>query len=344
MRARGIGSKAERRALIGVLATVLLGASAGCGGDEAGTSGRVASMVAVPAEPAEATAGRAAEQAPAVASIELEPRRPIAGARLRARAKLAPGSRANGARPEIAYRWLTRSGRSLGEGPELDTAGLEPGTVVVVVAQATAGDRTGEPFEREVRLAAQDSQIALVVIGARDGRQVGRTLTAVVETTDESDGFDAVELEWRVDGERAGDGEALDTSPFAPGDVVELRARLADAGENARVVHAEPLVLERGAPPEITSQPAVAVENGELRYAIAARSPLPGAELRFELLKGPDGMAVDPERGVLRWRPAPDQRGRFEVEVAVMDQWGSGVAQSFAVQADSNAAPPAAAR
>jgi hypothetical protein len=285
--------------------------------------------------------GAGVDAAPVVARIELDPARPVAGARIRARAKLAP---TRGRKPEVAYRWQTASGRALAEGPELDTAGLEPGTVVEVVATPSDGEREGLPFTQRVHVAGQSSQIALVVIDARAGKSVGSLLEAVIETTDETDGFDAVEYEWRVAGKRVGTEEALDTTPFAPGDVVELRARLTDEAGGGRKVHAEPIVLERSAPPAITSTPEVAVENGELRYAIAASSPVRGAQLHFELLKGPDGMKVDPASGVLRWRPAPSQRGRFDVEVAVMDQWGSGVAQAFAVQADAQTAPPASPR
>ena len=62
-----------------------------------------------------------------------------------------------------------------------------------------------------------------------------------------------------------------------------------------------------------------------------------------ELVKGPEGMTVDAESGLVHWRPKSEQRGRFEVEVAAVDQWGSGVAQRFAIGADSGAAPAAAA-
>jgi Putative Ig domain len=109
-------------------------------------------------------------------------------------------------------------------------------------------------------------------------------------------------------------------------------------------VRAEPLVLERSASPAITSKPQVVEAEGEFRYAVQAASPVPGAKLRFELLEGPDGMTIDPATGVVRWRPASGQHGRFDVEVAVMDQWGSGVAQSFAIQSNSPEAPPASPR
>lgn len=318
----------------------LAGLAQACGGDEQ-KDARVASMVATPSEATgEATAmgGSDRSGAPVIEAIEIRPKRPIAGARLSAKARFAPGT---AARSEIAYQWRTGTGRVLGDGRELDTSGLEPGTTVEVVATPVAGDEAGVEFSHRFKLADAAKQIALVVIDAAEGKSVGSVLRAVVETTDESDGFDVAALEWRVGGQVVGEGEELETASFAPGDVVELRARLSGGG--GRPIPAEPMVLERSAPPEIRSTPTAAIEGGLFRYAIDASSPARGAKLRFELLKGPQGMRVDPATGVVEWRPETGQRGRFDVEVGVLDQWGSGVAQSFAIQADPRVAPPASA-
>lgn len=328
----GTGLEAGLGTLLAVAMTCLA-----CGGDERPKE-RVAAMVEMPADEAEATV---ADQPPVIEAIELEPKRPVAGTRIRAKARLAAS---RGPRAEVDYQWQTSSGRDLGRGPELDTQGLDAGATVEVLATPAAGEETGETFVYRFKLVDAASQVALVLIDAREGKSVGSILKAVVETTDESDGFDAVALEWRVEGKRVGEEDELDTASFAPGDVVELRAYLDGETESRRAIRAEPIVLERGAPPEISSTPSSGIEGGLFRYAVAASSPVRGAELRYELLKGPEGMAVDPATGVVQWRPGVSQRGRFDVEVAVKDQWGSGVAQAFSIQADARLAPPAAAR
>lgn len=340
MGSRGFaGSSVRAYGSIG-LVIALAGLAQACGGDE-GKDGRVASMVApLAAEVEEAGAAGAGERAgaPVIEAIEIRPKRPVAGARLSAKARFAPGTPARG---EVAYQWRTGTGRVLGDGRELDTTGLEPGAIVEVVATPISADQAGAELSHRFKLADAAKQIALVVIDAPEGKRVGSVLRAVVETTDESDGFDVAALEWRVGGETVGDEEELDTSPFAPGDVVELRARLADEGE--RPIPAEPIVLEQSAPPEIRSTPTAGIEGGLFRYAIEAASPARGAKLRYELLKGPQGMTVDASTGVVEWRPGSSQRGRFDVEVAVLDQWGSGVAQRFGIHADPRTAPPASA-
>jgi hypothetical protein len=147
-----------------------------------------------------------------------------------------------------------------------------------------------------------------------------------------------------VNGEVAGSEGELDTTAFSPGDVVELRARLETEDGVTRPVTGKPVALARGEVPEILSEPHAGVENGLFRYQLRARSNAEGAKLSYELLKGPDGMTVDAKSGVVLWRPTTEQRGRFDVEVAVKDQWGSGVAQFFALQADAPGQPPAASR
>lgn len=323
------------------LAVLMAGAGLGCGAEEAG-GGRVAAMVATAVE---ADGASVLEGPPRIESIAFEPARPVAGGRLRARARVEnPGGRKTG----VEYRWQTASGRELGRGPELDTKGLEAGTVVEVVATPSLGDEAGEAHVQRVRLASPASQLALVVIDAPEGRRVGSRLRAFVETTDEDAGFDEFELEWRVAGDVVGTDAELDTAPFQPGDVVELRAWLAEAaadgGRRGRPVNAVPTVLEPSLAPEIVSEPGSGLAGGLFRYAVRASSPSAGAKLRFELRKGPEGMKVDPATGVVEWRPAPDQRGRYEVEVAVLDQWGSGIAQVFAIGAEPPAPPPASPR
>jgi hypothetical protein len=330
----------SRRIRFGMAIVLAYGALA-CGQGEE-KSGRVASMVAQSVEPLDE---RAVVGPPAVASIELEPRRPVAGARLRAKALLRD---ARGQKVGVDYQWQTASGRPLAEGRDLDTTGLEPGSVVEVVATPRYDEQSGEPFTHRFRLEAEASQIAVVVIDSRDGKSVGSLLRAVVATTDDEAGFDEVALEWRVAGKLVGNDEDLDTTPFRPGDVVELRARpaeeLAEESGRSRPVHAEPIVLEPSPAPAITSKPSSGVEDGRYRYVMQAESPVRGAQLRYELLKGPEGMTVDAESGLVEWHPKTGQRGPFDVEVAVMDQWGSGMAQGFAISTDSTVAPPAAAQ
>ncbi|HKK52015.1 MAG TPA: hypothetical protein VKA74_10525 [Myxococcota bacterium] len=294
------------------------------------------------------TTGSAAERGdsratsgPILDSLRIDPPRPAPGRLVEAQARATDAA---GRGLPVEFRWRTGRGRSLGEGDRLDTTGLDPGRTIELVAIAT--DESGERTEQVLsfRLEQPSAEISWVAIDDSRGRTPGTVLSSVVETSDRLGVLPEPEIEWLVDGEVVGREEELDTTPFLPGSVIELRATLGPAKGSSRSVTSRPIVLARGEPPEIVSLPDGEIEGGLFSYRVQARSPEPGAELRYRLLTSPEGMSVDARSGVVRWRPNPEQRGRFEVEVGVVDQWGSGAAQSFSIQAESPVSFPARAR
>jgi hypothetical protein len=332
----------ERRGVVvtlGMLALVTIIAS-GCGREDE-TNPRTASMVATTRTGANARSGP--NQAPVVDSLAIHPARPTSGRVVEAHAK---ASDPDGDVPSVIYRWRSEDGELLGEGRELDTSGMRPGRRIEVVAIANDGVTDSSPAVLGFRLgdSSSDMEISLVAIDASEGTTPGSILRAVVEATNEGSGRFDPELEWRIRDEVVGTDDELATGSFQPGDVVVLRARLGSEHSRSRSVSSAPIRLTRGAAPVIESEPLAGIEGGLFRYQVRARSPEPEASLAFELLQGPEGMQIDARTGVVQWRPAPEQRGRFPIEIAVRDQWGSGVAQSFELVADPPESPPASAR
>jgi len=323
-----------RRAISIVVGMTFIGLT-GCGGDEA-SDARVPSMISTSAPTARSADG--VNEAPRIDSVQIKPARPAPGRVVQA---VVMASDPDGDRTHVTYRWQTDRGRLLGEERTLDTSGMEAGSRLEMVAIARDDALESEPAIHRFRLAESSVEVALVVIDAPDGTEPGAVLTAVVEVSGAGSRGAREEIEWQVNGEVVGTDEELDTTGFAPGDIVVVRAWV-DGGEGrSRPVSSRPVQLGRGQGPEIVSKPEGAIEDGVFRYQMQARSPAPNAELAYELLEGPEGMAIDARSGAVEWRPAAAQRGKFKVEVAVKDQWGSGVAQSFVIQADAPPAPPA---
>jgi hypothetical protein len=298
-------------------------------------------MVRADSVPAEQS-HRGVNQPPTVDGLRTTPSRPAPGRVVEAEADV---SDPDGGIARVSFRWQTARGRVLGEGDRLDTRGLEPGTKIVLVAVATDGIDESEEVTHEFRLQQPSIEVGLIAIDDSEGTAPGSLLKAVVESTDEQGERFETELEWLVNGEVVEtDEEELETDAYSPGDVVELRAAIDSERGRSRTVTSQPVVLTRGEAPTIVSQPTAEFTGGLFQYRMQARSPMPGAELTFQLLSGPEGMAVDARSGVVAWRPMPEQRGKFQVEVGVVDQWGTGAAQAFVIQADSPGAPPASAR
>lgn len=92
--------------------------------------------------------------------------------------------------------------------------------------------------------------------------------------------------------------------------------------------------------PLITSTPPAAVSLGSsLRYDVKA-SDANGDRLSYTLLQNPDGMVIDPERGVLIWTPKSGQVGRSAVELEVADGNGGTARQSFELVVKGANLPP----
>lgn len=309
-----------------------------CGGAE-DEGARVPSMTG---NSASARADRAGpNEAPTIEGVSLSPARPVPGRKIGVRVEVDDP---DGDRTTLSYEWRTADGRVLGSGRNLETIGLQPGASLELEVVASDGIAESEAFVESFSLAEPSVAVALVGIESDDGNRPGTILEAYVESTDESVGGYDVLYSWTVDGVEVGNDDELDTARLSPGDVVVLAVQFEFNDRITRPVRSSPFVLGRGAAPEIVSSPEAGIEGGVFRYQMEATSEVAGAEIEYALIEGPEGMRVDPTSGQVEWRPAPGQTGRIAIELVARDQWGTGTAQSFALQVDPPASPPASPR
>ena len=92
--------------------------------------------------------------------------------------------------------------------------------------------------------------------------------------------------------------------------------------------------------PQITSTPTLITNlDHSYQYNLAGTDP-DGDLLLWSLDKAPEGMAIDPQRGTLRWQPQAGQIGSQEVTVRLIDAFGSSVTQQFTLNVNGkNLAP-----
>ena len=147
---------------------------------------------------------------------------------------------------------------------------------------------------------------------------------------------------WTVNGkERPEQGPRFDTSDLDQGDLVRVSVVATDGWETSAPMHS-PALLVRNNTPIIHSQPRPAGPDGEFRYQIQAQGPNAGVEqLTFRLVRGPEGMQLAADTGLVVWQPSERQRGLHPVALEVSDASGASTTQSFVLQID-DPAPPAA--
>jgi hypothetical protein len=69
----------------------------------------------------------------------------------------------------------------------------------------------------------------------------------------------------------------------------------------------------------------------EYRYQIQAEDP-DEDRLSFSLERGPEGMVIDPETGLLLWPLSGTSMGEVEVSISVTDEEGLWARQEFTIQ------------
>jgi hypothetical protein len=95
--------------------------------------------------------------------------------------------------------------------------------------------------------------------------------------------------------------------------------------------------------PVITSQPSYEMgPTGMYNYEVAAKDADGDQPLRYELLSGPKGMAIDGATGVVTWAVPQDAKASNPIEVAVSDGFGGRVTQHWVLSVDWNQMAPAA--
>ena len=103
-----------------------------------------------------------------------------------------------------------------------------------------------------------------------------------------------------------------------------------------------PTLLVDNSGPIIRSEPRAAGPDGEFRYQIEALdSDAEAGELNFRLLRGPDGMQLAADTGLVVWAPSAGQAGAHPVALEVTDATGASATQRFVLQIEEPA-PPAA--
>ncbi len=142
---------------------------------------------------------------------------------------------------------------------------------------------------------------------------------------------------WRINGQVVVGvgGPVLQGDLFRRGDRIRVEITPFD-GEDEGPVYRSPEELIPNGPPRFVSTPP-ALEDACYRYRAVAEDP-DGDDLLFALEKGPQGMSMDVERGLLTWCIRADQAGTHPVRIAVQDAGGLRAWQEFALNVSFDSA------
>jgi hypothetical protein len=129
-----------------------------------------------------------------------------------------------------------------------------------------------------------------------------------------------------------GNSPTIEASRFQRGDLVRAEVMAHDGESESTPVQSDPFTVDN-LPPQFSSKPAPPKEGDQVfRYQAVAVDP-DHDPLRYELVRAPAGMTVEPE-GLVVWNlPPRDARGvDAAVTLKVSDSKGGEAVQEFSIQ------------
>jgi hypothetical protein len=289
---------------------------------------------------AQAPVTRSGNSPPIVESVRLEPANPKPNDRVRA---IAKGSDPDGDPVEFKYLWRI-DGRALSTTTsEVEIGGVAKGSRVEVTVIGNDGHLESQPVVAVATVGNQPPELMGVQLQAPGGIHVGTQLVANPQAQDPDGDPISYHYTWWVNGQEAGrDEPSLDTSKLRRGDTIKVRVVATDGTAESDAVESQPLSVGN-APPKITSNPGGLDRDGVFRYTVEAVDPDGDQNLRYHLVKGPEGMTMDSLTGVVQWRPTATQTGKQAVEITVEDPQGASTSQRFELTVGPDQAQAAAA-
>ncbi|MBM4334631.1 MAG: hypothetical protein FJ108_01790 [Deltaproteobacteria bacterium] len=319
-----------------ILATAITLLCVACGddSDHASTSGAVTGRAA-PARGAE-------NSPPEIISAEIEPE----GAWASEPMSLAiVASDPDRDRVKLEIEWYRNSERVADlDGADVPAGSFARGDRVYAIVYASDGRSEVTHQTGAIIVANSPPSIRRVAITPMRATALD-LLQAEVDARDE-DG-DPVELSyrWLRNGQPIGDSEGPRLEPGAGhrGEVVVLQVRGSDGTAESDWIASAPLTIGN-APPEITTQPNYTLSgSSRYDYEVAARDPDGDRPLKYELVEGPPGMAVDIVSGRVSWQVPGSAKGVYPIELRVSDPYGGKTTQSYSLAVDWSELPASAA-
>jgi hypothetical protein len=252
---------------------------------------------------------------------------------------------------ELQVDWF-RNGMLMSSGSELKLPASQLQQGDEIFARVQASDRNSTVKGESPRVRVGNSPPRVSSLRVLPAEPTGAdNLMATVESVDGEGDEVEYRFEWSKNSEpiRGEDGATLDASKIARGDEIHVRVTPRD-----RVSEGEPMrsasVRIQNAAPQITSEPTYDAAGPDLyEYQVIAEDPDGDRPLRFELVEGPEGMAIDIVSGQLSWRVPEAASGNHTIEISVQDPHGGEARQRYVIdlqwaapQAPEEQPPPAA--
>ncbi len=229
------------------------------------------------------------------------------------------------------YRWLVNQ-NIVSEADHLPLIRFKPGDQVSVEVTPFDGKALGPSVKApSVNIGNSAPKISVLQLAIHQDDQGSAILVATEGFDLEGDEIHYV-YQWRINGEfvTGNDAARLDAALYHDKDKIVVMVTPRDEFSQGQSKIAAMRVMNNFRP-RITSQPPTDLTNGIYSYQILSED-LDKDGLSYSLMKGPAGMTLHADSGLLTWKVVPVSKEQSEVMVQVVDGRGGQDHQEFTIQ------------
>jgi hypothetical protein len=239
----------------------------------------------------------------------------------------------------LKHEWRLNGKSVEGRGESLNLSRSRAGDRLEVEVTPMLDGRAGQSTTHAVRVASLSPRIVGIRLDPPRGLTAGSSVTASPMLEDVDPRNVSLQYSWSVnDRKQFETDDTLSTKGLKAGDRITVQV-VARAGVDVTEPFRSAELVLTNAPPTVTATPMRHGEDGIIRTRLTASDPDGNGPIRFELVKGPEGLELDALTGEISWDPSGADRGQHPVEVEVSDGQGAVTRSSFAFRIDGGSAP-----
>jgi hypothetical protein len=277
---------------------------------------------------------------PRILAVNLDPGSPASGETVEAQVRVENPDSVD---YRLKYYWKVAGRVIKSDSASITLPKLPAGSQISL--EVTLSSDAGWSDERVTTAEVYNAAPRIYDLELSEGGDRGEEL--VVEAWANDPDGDPVEYRytWFVNGRPSPvDGKTFPVGSLKRGDEIRVRVVAFDGGRESAPAESGTVGIANTSP-DITSTPPRLGVSGVFRYQVTVDDPDGDRRLRYALVRGPRGMAIDPTSGKVTWKPEADQGGDNHVEIAVHDGHGGVGTQVFnvpiVVHRSDESAPPA---
>jgi hypothetical protein len=269
---------------------------------------------------------------PAITSVTLLPEKAYKGTEFNL---VVQGSDPDGDPITYKYQWIKNEQEMVGENKSsLRTDRFQKGDLIQAKVTPSDGKTEGSPYlTPQVKILDSAPVIQEVWIEPKLAF-AGDNLKAQVKSSDLDSDFVYYTFQWEKNGKVIPDekGQVLERGGFKKGDSIAVTVIPDDREIQGEPKKSDPVLISNS-PPIIISSPPTSVKGTTYEYFVKTNDPDQDPVI-FSLKSGPKGMAIDKDKGLIRWEIRKEDKGTYSIEIEASDPEGARSTQRFTLTVD----------